>query len=416
MSNLLANYENTVIYKIECKDVNITDIYIGHTTCYSQRYKTHKSNCNNISSKGYNYKIYKIIRENGGWDNWNMSIIENYPCTNVNEAKERERYWIEKESSSLNICIPNRSKKEYGQIYRIVHREEISEKTKIYRSNNKEKIKEYLDANKEKIAFQKQDWYEEKKDYILQKAKEHYQENKEQKLEYQKQYAQENKEEIAEKQKEYREKNKEEIAEKKKEYREKNKEELKLLNKKWREENKEKIQEQKKQVIVCECGHQITFGNKYTHLQSKFHLDYQNKLAGEPAGEPVVEIQISEEEKKKILHEKQKEYREKNADKIKEYKKIYNEKHKENNREQKKKYYDEHKSQIIEQNRQYVEENKEHIKEYKDEWYQKNKEKILAKQKLTFVCECGSEVRCAGKAEHLRSVKHQKYTENKKEI
>ena len=186
---------------------------------------------------------------------------------------------------------------------------------------------------------------------------------------------------------------------------------MKVLNKKWREENKEKIQEQKKEIIVCECGHQITFGNKYKHLQSKIHLDYQNKLTGEH----VVETQISEEEKKKILHEKQKEYREKNADKIKKYKKIYNENHKENNREQKKKYYDEHKSQIIEQNRQYVEENKEHIKEYKDEWYQKNKEKILAKQKLTFVCECGSVVRCAGKAEHLRSAKHQKYTENKTE-
>lgn len=53
-----------------------------------------------------------------------------------------------------------------------------------------------------------------------------------------------------------------------------------------------------------------------------------------------------------------------------------------------------------------MEENKEKVKEYKDSWYQKNKEKILEKQKQIFICECGSEVRCAGKSEHLRSSKH----------
>ena len=174
MSNLLANYSNTVIYKIFCKDSQINDIYIGHSTNFYQRERIHKSNCNNINAKGYNYKIYKIIRENGGWDNWDMIIIEKYKCNNVEEAKERERFWIEKESSSMNITIPNRSKKEYQQIYSMIHKEELTEKAKQYRIKNKDKIKEYVDANKEKIAFQKQDWYEEKKDYVLQKAKEHY--------------------------------------------------------------------------------------------------------------------------------------------------------------------------------------------------------------------------------------------------
>ena len=45
-------------------------------------------------------------------------------------------------------------------------------------------------------------------------------------------------------------------------------------------------------------------------------------------------------------------------------------------------------------------------------------EKVLAKQKETFTCECGSEVRCSGKAEHYQSNKHKnnafanKHTEN----
>jgi len=274
MSNSLANYLNTIIYKIICKTQDVKDIYIGHTTNFYQRYKLHKSNCNNDTSKGYNYKIYKIIRENGGWDNWDMSIIEKFPCNNIDEAKDRERYWIEKESSTLNVTIPNRSSKEYGQIYRLIHKEEISEKSKEYRVKNKDKIKEYIEANKEKITFQKKDWYEENKEEILEKAKENYEQNKEQKLEYQKQYAQENKEHISEKQKEYREKNKEKLAEQKKEYREQHKEEAAKASKEWREANKEKLKEQRAQIINCECGSQYTFGNKNRHFRTKIHIDY----------------------------------------------------------------------------------------------------------------------------------------------
>jgi len=406
MSNMLADYKKTIIYKIQCKDENITDIYIGHTTCYYQRYRLHKSTCNNETSKGFNYKIYKIIRENGGWENWNMVIIEKYPCNNITEAKERERYWIEKESSTLNISIPNRSKKEYSQIYRIIHKEEISEKAKEYRENNKDKIKEYIECNKEKISFQKKDWYEENKDEILQKAKENYEENKVYKIEYQKHYAEEHKEEIAEKQKKYREKNKEKLSEQKKEYRETHKEEAAKANKEWRKANGEKLKNQRAEIINCECGNQYTFGNKHRHLQSNIHINYQNKLCG------IIKPELSEEEKKQILQQKQKEYREKNAEKIKEFKKQYNHENKELIKEQTHKYYEEHKDEIKSKVKQYVEENKKKVKEYKDEWYQKNKEKILEKQKQSFICECGSEVRCAGKAEHLRSNKHKKYIDS----
>ena len=112
MSNILADYNKTVIYKIQCKDQNITDTYIGHTTCYYQRYRLHKSNCTNDKAKSYNYKIYKIIRENGGWDNWDMVIVENYPCNNITEAKERERYWIETLGCNLNMRTPSRKRPE----------------------------------------------------------------------------------------------------------------------------------------------------------------------------------------------------------------------------------------------------------------------------------------------------------------
>jgi len=38
-------YKNTVIYKIYCKDANINDFYIGHTTNSTKRKHQHKGHC-----------------------------------------------------------------------------------------------------------------------------------------------------------------------------------------------------------------------------------------------------------------------------------------------------------------------------------------------------------------------------------
>jgi hypothetical protein len=367
MPKIQIDYSQVCIYKICCKDISINDIYVGHTTNFEQRKNSHKRSCETLNK---NIRLYNFIRENGGWDNWTMIQIETCNCNNKREAEMKERYWIETLNSKLNCNMPITTKEE-----------------------------------KEK---QKQDWYEENKQEILEKAKENYEENKEQKLEYQKQYVEENKEHFKSYQDEYREKNKTQLYEQKKIYRAEHKEEASEANKAWREANKEKISEQKKQIIDCECGNNYTFGNKHGHLKSKTHIDYQNQLCGIVKE---VEPTISQEEKAEIIKQNQKGYREKNSEKIKGFKKEYNESHKEHIKEQTQKYYEEHKEEIKLKTKQYVEENKETVKEYKDEWYQKNKEKILAKQKETFTCECGSEVRCAGKTEHNRSSKHQKFIE-----
>ena len=48
------DYSNTVIYKITCRDLNIKDLYVGHTTNFVQRKYSHKQSC--INSKNINYK------------------------------------------------------------------------------------------------------------------------------------------------------------------------------------------------------------------------------------------------------------------------------------------------------------------------------------------------------------------------
>jgi len=73
------------------------------------------------------------------------------------------------------------------------------------------------------------------------------------------------------------------------------------------------------------------------------------------------------------------------------------------------KYYYEHQDKIKEQTKIYQENNKEKIKLSRQQKYKENKEKILKKQKEMITCECGSNIRQAGKAEHYRSTKHQDY-------
>jgi glucosamine 6-phosphate synthetase-like amidotransferase/phosphosugar isomerase protein len=362
MPKCQMDYSHTIIYKICCKNTNIKDTYIGHTTNFTKRKNQHKTLLNNESC---NRKVYEFIRANGGWNNWSMLQIEDYNCQNKREAEMRERYWIETLQSSLNCNIPI--------------------------------------TTKEEKDFQKQDWYEENKVIILEKAKEKYEENKEEKLEYQKEYATKNKEQLKSYHDEYREKNKEKLAEQKKEYRETHKEEASKMQKEWREVNKEKLKEQRAQVCHCDCGSEYTINNKSRHLQSKIHILYQNQLNG------IIEEKILEEDKIIIIKQKQKEYREKNEEKIKEFKKQYNEKNKEKVSEQCKKYYEENKEKILEQTKIYTSKNADKIKQNKREWYEKNKEKILLKQQELFICDCGSEINYGGKAEHYKSEKHIKY-------
>ena len=42
-----ADYGNTIIYKITCKDPEIKDLYVGHTINFVQRKKDHRQCSNN---------------------------------------------------------------------------------------------------------------------------------------------------------------------------------------------------------------------------------------------------------------------------------------------------------------------------------------------------------------------------------
>ena len=89
----MVNYSKTIMYKIVCNDLAVKQGYVGGTSDIVSRRCHHKSNCYNTNDmKKYNRLIYKTIRDNGGWDNWSLIKIEDFPeCKNKTESRMRER-------------------------------------------------------------------------------------------------------------------------------------------------------------------------------------------------------------------------------------------------------------------------------------------------------------------------------------
>ena len=97
------DYSKCLMYKIVCKDLSVKDLYVGHTTNWIQRKQKHKTSCNNNK---IDVKIYICMRQNGGWDNWEMILIEEFSCHNDLEASARERYLMESLNGNLNTNRP----------------------------------------------------------------------------------------------------------------------------------------------------------------------------------------------------------------------------------------------------------------------------------------------------------------------
>ena len=165
-----TDYSRTVIYKIVCNDLSITDVYIGHTTDFIKRKCKHKCIVNNANDKLYCTQLYKTIRENGGWDKYSMLEIEKYPCKDKNEARLRERYYYEHFNANLNMVCPILTKEETAQYY------------KTYIENNKLKAKqyskEYRETNKELLRIKKQEYKNKHKEKYKEYFKMYYEQKK----------------------------------------------------------------------------------------------------------------------------------------------------------------------------------------------------------------------------------------------
>lgn len=104
MTKTAIDYSKACVYRLIYNDITY---YVGSTTNMRIRKSNHKSCCNNNESKDYNYPLYKFIRENGGWGEWSMILIQSYPdCKSSDELRMYERDHYDFYKPNLNKLKP----------------------------------------------------------------------------------------------------------------------------------------------------------------------------------------------------------------------------------------------------------------------------------------------------------------------
>lgn len=96
-----------VIYRIFPKSdaIEQSNCYIGSSSNFTNRKSVHKLRCNNVNNKYHNYYIYKFIRENGGWDNFDFEILKELNL-NIEDKKQLQKELLKEEYKYMNIYNP----------------------------------------------------------------------------------------------------------------------------------------------------------------------------------------------------------------------------------------------------------------------------------------------------------------------
>ena len=94
-------YDHTCFYIIRPKYNNFY-MYVGHTINFENRLHQHIEKTEGDGDT----KLYKTIRDTGGWDNWEMVKIDERYCKNKQDALKIEQDWCEKLRPNLNSKSP----------------------------------------------------------------------------------------------------------------------------------------------------------------------------------------------------------------------------------------------------------------------------------------------------------------------
>lgn len=166
LTKMNKDYSCAVVYKIVCKDTNISFVYVGSTCNYRMRLSHHKSDYFNVNSPRYKLPLYEFMRVNGDWTNFEVVIVEEFPCNNKRELEEREQHWKVVCGDNMGLKKAHITKdqiKEEAHKNYVENREARLKRAKEYYEQNKELKRKYYEANKEKILEKCKKRYEAQK-------------------------------------------------------------------------------------------------------------------------------------------------------------------------------------------------------------------------------------------------------------
>ena len=137
---LINNY---TFYKIVCLDNSVDLSYVGSTADFNKRKSDHKQNCNVEKRPAHNYKVYKTIRENGGWSNFKIIEIAKQDQLTLRQAEFIEEQYRKELNAEMNDRRCFRTE------------EERKEQCKEWRENNPEYTQTTEYKSKHAIADKK---------------------------------------------------------------------------------------------------------------------------------------------------------------------------------------------------------------------------------------------------------------------
>ena len=152
-------YQLGKIYKIVC---NVTGLcYIGSTKqrLLCQRLSQHRGSYKSWKKTNKHFMTSFKVIEN---DNYEIVLMEEYPCETKDQLHSRERYWIE-QTECVNKNILNRTILESSKAYNLSHKEEYDIYQKKWPDENKEYHKKLCDENKEHLAEYNKKRYQDNK-------------------------------------------------------------------------------------------------------------------------------------------------------------------------------------------------------------------------------------------------------------
>ena len=142
-------------YLIFCKNVECTDIYIGHAVDIRTRITLHKYSANK-PEYGKN-KLYTTIRNNGGWENWDYKILCEFDFPSEREANIKEQELFDEFKPSLNTCRAVRLPKDHPITIAKAKESMIKHKEKKRQKNLEQKEEKEL-QKPEKVDGRKQEF------------------------------------------------------------------------------------------------------------------------------------------------------------------------------------------------------------------------------------------------------------------
>mgnify|MGYP000586740221 CR=1 FL=1 len=178
----MVNYSNGRIYKL----VGGGKTYVGSTTLkLSQRKAKHKCDYKRWCEDGSRSKIssYEVMKS-GEYD---IVLIEEWPCENKEQLLQRERYWIER-LDCVNQVLPGRGRREWFA----THKEHLHRYNKRRYEENKEadnqRSRDYRVKHKERLREKDKERYQKRRQEMKARTNRYYHANREKALKRQKEY------------------------------------------------------------------------------------------------------------------------------------------------------------------------------------------------------------------------------------